>query len=320
MLSQAKIFSLIESTYQDAEKTFVGMPWIQFTRDNTDIPIYTVAIYVFIVFVLPGYLKSGQKMKKRFTFWNLILSIFSWIGASRVVPTLYKNLTEKGFQYTVCEDPQNWYLDGASGLWVMLFIYSKIPELLDTLFLVLQKPERPVIFLHWFHHLTVLLYCWHAYHHKIAPGIWFAAMNYCVHAVMYLYYMFMVSGNGWVVKPFAQFITVIQIAQMIVGTTVTASSAYYYYTSDGNCAVNPSNFRMGLAMYSAYFALFVKLFVNKYCGKKSSPRSKTVCSASDDAGHFVNTKDFSNEDGRVSRTKKSSNENRRVTRSQKKNK
>ena len=46
-------------------------------------------------------------------------------------------------------------------MWVSFFIFSKIPELVDTVFLVLQK--KPVIFLHWFHHVTVLLYCWHAY-------------------------------------------------------------------------------------------------------------------------------------------------------------
>ena len=82
----------------------------------------------------------------------------------------------EGFQFTVCTDPQSWYLDGPVGLWVGLFIFSKIPELLDTAFLVLQ--QKRVIFLHWFHHCTVMLYCWHAYHNKVAPGLWFATMNY----------------------------------------------------------------------------------------------------------------------------------------------
>ena len=38
-------------------------------------------------------------------------------------------------------DPQEWHLDGPSGFWLGMFIYSKIPELLDTVFLVLQKKK-----------------------------------------------------------------------------------------------------------------------------------------------------------------------------------
>jgi len=37
---------------------------------------------------------------------------------------------------------------GATGLWVQLFILSKIPELIDTFFIVQRK--RPLIFLHWY--------------------------------------------------------------------------------------------------------------------------------------------------------------------------
>ena len=45
-------------------------------------------------------------------------------------------------------------------------------------------PAQQVIFLHWFHHATVMLYCWHAYHNRVAPGLWFAAMNFLVHSIM----------------------------------------------------------------------------------------------------------------------------------------
>ena len=54
-------------------------------------------------------------------------------------------------------------------------------ELVDTLWLTLRK--APVIFLHWYHHVTVLLYCWHSYSSQIGTGLWFAAMNYSVHSV-----------------------------------------------------------------------------------------------------------------------------------------
>jgi elongation of very long chain fatty acids protein 6 len=56
-------------------------------------------------------------------------------GGVRTLPHLYATLATKGFDYTVCEDPRVWYFDGPTGLWVALFIFSKIPELIDTFFL-----------------------------------------------------------------------------------------------------------------------------------------------------------------------------------------
>jgi elongation of very long chain fatty acids protein 6 len=279
---------LIAQSIQPFESSFKGFYWVEFTRNHADIPIFCVSVYLFIIFMVPSWLpKAGFKMRKRFAFWNLCLSAFSIIGATRVVPVLYDALMTKGFKYTICEDPQNWYLDGPSGLWTTLFIYSKIPELLDTVYMVLQKPTKNILFLHWFHHLTVLLYCWHAFHHKIAPGLWFASMNFCVHAVMYLYYMMAIIGLKWVVAPFAQLITAIQITQMIVGMVVTASSAYIHgVEGDVTCSVNGPNYRMGLAMYSSYFLLFTKLFFDKYCTSKSG---ESPCDVSDKAGHFRNS-------------------------------
>ena len=64
------------------------------------------------------------------------------------------------------------YGQGWVGLWTAAFIYSKLFELFDTLWLLAKK--RPVIFLHWYHHLTVLLYCWHSYAARLSSGLWFA--------------------------------------------------------------------------------------------------------------------------------------------------
>ena len=56
-----------------------------------------------------------------------------------------------GWKYSCCTDPAEWYLNGPSGFWTTAFVFSKIPELGDTAFLVVKK--KPVIFLHWFHHV-----------------------------------------------------------------------------------------------------------------------------------------------------------------------
>lgn len=45
---------------------------------------------------------------------------------------------EGGFVNSVCADPLLNYLNIGEGLWVWVFIYSKIPELLDTVFQVCE--------------------------------------------------------------------------------------------------------------------------------------------------------------------------------------
>lgn len=62
----------------------------------------------------------------------------------------------------------------------------------------------------------MLLYCWHAYHHLIPAGIWFACMNYTVHGIMYFYYFLMAAGQYKLASSFAGFVTAMQITQMMV--------------------------------------------------------------------------------------------------------
>eukprot|EP01059_Diplonema_ambulator_P019941 TRINITY_DN33628_c0_g1_i1.p1 TRINITY_DN33628_c0_g1~~TRINITY_DN33628_c0_g1_i1.p1 ORF type:complete len:322 (+),score=89.14 TRINITY_DN33628_c0_g1_i1:71-967(+) len=266
-----------------------SMPVIEWTREHTEVPIFFVMAYLALIFQGPVVLQNFPPMRSKyiFAFWNFLLSTFSFFGMVNTVPVLLRYLQEKGFKYTVCTDPAEWYLRGPPGLYVFLFIYSKIPELMDTVFLVLRK--REVIFLHWFHHCTVLLYCWHAYHNAIAPGLWFASMNYTVHSIMYLYYMVTILGLfRKLTKAIAPFITTIQILQMIMGMTVTYFSAVWHMEGGvEECYVTPSNYKLGLGMYTIYFVLFAILFKNLYLSGPKTQKKKEFCGASDAAGHFL---------------------------------
>lgn len=111
---------------------------ILWARDNIDVPIFAVAAYLVAVFYLPKHIGEGIKLRNLWSLWNLALSGFSILGASRTVPHLAAALRSEGWAYTVCQPPEQWYLRGETGFWVSMFIFSKIPELLDTVFLVLQ--------------------------------------------------------------------------------------------------------------------------------------------------------------------------------------
>lgn len=123
----------------------------------------------------------------------------------------------------------------------------QLVEFGDTAFIVLRK--RPLLFLHWYHHVTVLVYTWHAYKvpffyfikiqissqvkrrsfrdndqililkDHTASGRWFIWMNYTVHAFMYTYYAMRAKGFN-LPKWSAMMITVLQILQMVGGVVI----------------------------------------------------------------------------------------------------
>ena len=106
----------------------------------------------------------------------------------------------------------------------------------------------------------MLLYCWHSYSARIGTGLWYASMNYCVHAVMYLYFGLTQCGprGRRFAKRFARFITTIQLAQMVGGITVTIASVVFHGRGD-TCYVSLANSALGLMMYTSYFVLFAQL-------------------------------------------------------------
>lgn len=117
--------------------------------------------------------------------------------------------------------------------------------------------EQKLDFLQWYHHITVLLFCWHSYANTSSTGLYFVAMNYSVHAIMYGYF-YLKQIDAWPKWVPAQFITVAQIAQMVVGTTVSYFS--YVYLKDGiECDVKPENVIAGGLMYGSYLYLFSKV-------------------------------------------------------------
>lgn len=203
--------------------------------------------------------------------WNFSLSLFSWIGAFRTAPQLIHNLSTMSLRDNVCMNPEISFGSGSSGLWVQLFILSKFPELLDTFFIVIHK--KPLIFLHWYHHITVLAYCWHSYVSKSPAGLFFVVMNYSVHAIMYGYYFLMAIK----MKPKwlnAMFITTAQISQMVVGVIVTVIGFYYYKFEGDTCNIQKENNIAAFLMYGSYLFLFAQFFIGRYFKVKAKATKK----------------------------------------------
>lgn len=136
----------------------------------------------------------------------------------------------------------------------------------DTLFIVLRKQK--LIFLHWYHHITVLLYSWYSYKDMVAGGGWFMTMNYLVHAVMYSYYALRAAGFK-LSRKFAMFITLTQITQMLMGCVVNCL-VYSWMQQGQECPSHMQNIVWSSLMYLSYFVLFVQFFFEAYIGKSKS--------------------------------------------------
>jgi len=124
--------------------------------------------------------------------------------------------------------------------------------------------------LHWYHHITVLLYTWYGYTHASPIGVHMTAMNFTVHAVMYGYYFLMAMK----MKPKwfnPMWITFMQIAQMIGGCIVTVLG-YQYYKSDPTCAINDGVIISGFLMYGSYLYLFCQFFVGRFIVKQTKQK------------------------------------------------
>lgn len=258
-----------------AEREWAAWYMSRFANRYTWVAFVICAVYLALTYFGQKYMSSREKpynFHALMNVWNLLLAVFSIIGYLRTMPHLLNTLLTvandhgwwTGYYNSICAPAESAYGHGAAGLWVMLFIFSKIPELFDTFFLVVHKNR--VIFLHWYHHATVMLFCWHSYSTRSSAGIYFASINYGVHALMYFYFFLM--GTSWkgAVKRYAHIVTTFQISQMFVGMIICGSVAYYKYGAREQCDMTDSNLFWGGLMYASYAALFIDFAVGKFSG------------------------------------------------------
>ena len=139
---------LLEPLYTPFEKSFQAGDYIAFAQKTwPTVPLALVAAYALMITVVPRVMKDRKpfELKTALALWNLLLSVFSFCGMARTVPHLLHTIATKPFRDTVCTDPEIAYGDGAAGLWVMLFIFSKVPELVDTFFIVTRKSVSTIM-------------------------------------------------------------------------------------------------------------------------------------------------------------------------------
>lgn len=234
----------------------------QWLANNVKVPIASVIIYLAFIRLGTKYMENRKPFNLKWSLflWNASLAIFSIAGSIRAVHDVLYLTSNFGFNESVCRCfPHN-----VRGFWMFYFALSKVVELGDTVFLVLRK--RPVIFLHWYHHVSVLLFTWFACAQAASFGRYFICMNFVVHSFMYTYFAAQTLG----IRPpkfVSMFITTLQILQMVGGIYVV-NHAHREISAGNKCEVPQATMTNALLMYASYFILFVNFFLEAYVFKR----------------------------------------------------
>ena len=224
-------------------------------------------IYIVLIYLGQRWMEHRERfqLKTPLTLWSLSLAIFSLISTLRMWSEGVYIVNNYGWHSTAC-DPV--WMTSVSGFWGWLFTWSKLIEFGDTAFIVLRKQK--LVFLHWYHHVTVLMYTWYSYSQAIGPSRYFGVLNVTAHTFMYFYYTVKASKLFPIPKPVSVFITLFQILQMVVGMTVNIY-ALYALIEQYKCSTTYENILVAFLMYLSYFLLFVHYFYNAYFTNKQKP-------------------------------------------------
>ena len=247
--------------YIEQENKYTTFDLLQWYADHQTYPFIAVGIYLLVIAQGETLMNNRKPISVRplLLLWNLSLAIFSMINASRGIAYVLHDAYVKNFTLDrmVCDAVND--TDNVSSFWVYLFTMSKFVELGDTIFLLIRK--RPVLFLHWYHHVTVLLFTWTASSSNAPMGKYFLTMNVIVHSVMYTYYALQTLGVR-IPKKISITITCMQISQMIFGIAILVTALLISYRRQ--CHNHPVIMVTGAIIYGSYLFLFIQFFIDAY--------------------------------------------------------
>ncbi|CAD5210492.1 unnamed protein product [Bursaphelenchus okinawaensis] len=230
--------------------------------------------YVVVIFSIKAWMTNRKPFELRLPLqlWNLWLALFSIGGSLVTSAALFNEISKYGLvsSYTRCQD----FFEGLSGLWTFWFCMSKIAELGDTIFIVLRK--RPLMFLHWYHHVATLNYGIMSIIDRTAFNTWIVWLNFSVHAIMYSYY-FLAACKIKCPAAIAQCITFLQITQFVITHLILFHVGYLKaagYVVDTTWPV----YWFCLLMEISYLVLFGNFFYQAYIknGGKKFNKEKQV--------------------------------------------
>lgn len=234
------------------------------------LPAIGILIYLIILYTGRKVMRDRKPLdlKLLLFLWNTSLSLFSIVSTIRFTSILLYRYRSYDRQDFFCSTEA----DDVSGFWYMLFVYSKFLEFGDTFFLIVRK--RRIMFLHWYHHITVLVMAWLVFVEKAAVGPFFGSVNVFIHSLMYTYYALQTIGIK-LPQFLSMALTLMQTMQMLIGLAVIRQVHRYSQTERG-CNSSSTIIGYGSLMYASYFLLFARFFVHSYISRPTESISEDM--------------------------------------------
>lgn len=212
-------------------------------------------------------------------WWDAWQGLFSIVGAMYMIPLVLEPvLAGSSWTEAICRPAanDNTMTNDPRMFYFIFFIFSKVWDFVDTIFVVLRK--KKLIVLQHYHHFLTQLFTVYAittvrFNNSAA---YFCAMNFGVHAIMYSWYA--AIRTSWrSPKWFMMFVTFLQLIQMVGGCWIVFVAGYG--PRDKGCGrqldEEPLGVYVSLFMYFSYLVLFAKLFYDNYLApRKKKPRAQ----------------------------------------------
>ncbi|GMT21773.1 hypothetical protein PFISCL1PPCAC_13070 [Pristionchus fissidentatus] len=227
-------------------------------------------MYVMTIFALQEFMRGRPafKLALPIKMWNLFVAVMSGVCAVILTPEYFDTMINKGYSASVCSS-QDSFFRGNNGWAVFILAFARLPEYIDTLFIVLRK--RPLLFIHWYHHALTIVISWYTFSQGVAGVRHGMYANAIIHTFMYSYYFF--CAMRLFPPPFiARSITIIQILQFIWVFYSLAHMTVLRYVMGEPCEVDHVSMALSWIMDLSYLYLFVDFYVNKYKGESTTAK------------------------------------------------
>lgn len=253
--------------------------------------IVVTILYIFVVLAGMKFMEKREPLKlgNLLFYYNVALVVLNL----HIFTQLVYYTTKAGYSYTcqrvVYSDDDN-EIHIAKALW--WFYFSKVVEMIDTLFFIVRKKNNQVSFLHVYHHASMFPLWWIGVKWVAGGQSFFGAMvNSFIHVVMYSYYGLSALGPHmqkylW----WKRYLTMMQLVQFVIGILHAVQSLIF------GCDF-PEWMHWALVFYAfTILGLFLNFYFHAYiisvrkkaANKKQNSSSNGTVKSHESNGHVSN--------------------------------